>query len=48
MKENNLVRINGVLQSRPDFSAHRKRVRNEDIPDYDKIKQAENPLESVV
>lgn len=23
-------------------------MRNEDIPDYDKIKQPENPLESVV
>lgn len=39
MKERNLVRINGILQPKPDFTTSRHKVNNDDIPDYDKVKQ---------
>ena len=48
MKDKNLVRINGVLQPRPDFKqASRKKITNEDIPDFDKIKESENIFEQI-
>jgi hypothetical protein len=47
MKDKNLVRINGVLQPRPETSAKRKRITNEDIPDFDKVKEKENVFELI-
>lgn len=46
MKDNDLIRVNGQLQHRQEYV--KKRVSNNDIPDYDKIKTPPNPLESVV
>jgi hypothetical protein len=37
------------LQPKPDFKpAYRKKLTNDDIPDFDKIKERENPLDSIV
>lgn len=47
MKDKNLVRINGVLQPRPEPVARRKRISNEDIPDFDKVKEKENVFELI-
>ena len=46
MKEKNLVRVNGTLQSKEDIVKGPKLKNNVDIPDYDKIKARENPLET--
>ena len=48
MKEKNLVRVNGTLKSKEDIVKGLKLKNNVDIPDYDKIKARENPLDPVV
>ena len=47
MKDKNLVRINGVLQPKPEAPPKRKRVMNEDIPDFDKVREKENVFELI-
>jgi len=48
MKDKNLVRINGVLQPKPEFKESvRRKITNEDIPDFDKIKDRENIFELI-
>lgn len=49
MKEKNLVKINGKLETKTEFDSTMKRIlKAADIPDYDKIKERANPLEPVV
>lgn len=48
MKDKNLVRINGVLQPRPEFKEPlRRKITNDDIPDFDKIKESDNIFELI-
>lgn len=48
-QEKNLIVKDGILQPKPDFKpAYRKKLTNNDIPDFDKIKERENPLDSIV
>ena len=48
MKDKNLIRINGVLQAKPDFNqSYRKRITDSDIPDFDKVKEKENVFEVI-
>ncbi len=47
MKEKGLIRINGQLQQNIP-QVQRKRVHNDDIPDYDTIKDKANPMEAIV
>ena len=49
MVEKNLMRINGKLEARTEIDSTIKRIlKSADIPDYDKIAERGNPLESVV
>ena len=49
MKERNLIKVNGKLEAKKDhLNMLQKLLKSADIPDYDKIKVRENPLEPVV
>jgi hypothetical protein len=43
-----LIRINGLLQAKQESIKMQKVLNEGDIPDYDKIKSRDNPLDSVV
>lgn len=49
MRERNLVKVNGKLEAKTEFESTIKRLlKSADIPDYDKIKERANPMDSVV
>ncbi len=48
MKEKQLIRVNGVLQGKQETVKTQKVLNEGDIPDYDKIKSRENPMDAVV
>ena len=49
MRERNLVKVNGKLETKTEFDSTIKRLlKSADIPDYDKIKERANPMEPVV
>ena len=48
MKDNNLVRVNGAFQAKTQSNHSRMQIKSSDIPDYDKVKQPDNPMEAIV
>ena len=49
MRERNLVKVNGKLEAKTEFESTIKRLlKSADIPNYDKIKERANPMDSVV
>ena len=49
MKEKNLVKVNGKLEAKTEYKSTIQRImKSSDIPDYEKIAERHNPLESVV
>ena len=49
MKDKNLVKVNGKLEGKTEYKSTIQRLlKSSDIPDYDKVADRPNPLESVV